>query len=179
MCAPATAHAASFRCQRTMPSGVLVLRADGPAGVIASAAQRGAEGDHGDREPEVQPVVGVVDWNEVGRTVVIYDQAIDEQQQIHDAATDEVRAGTVERAGQCNPGDTECQVHQVVQHRHVEDSEKCGIGVMAGEGELVVVRRDAGNEAEHADGRNTAPTARAAFCTGVPNLDVDSDVWAG
>ena len=77
------------------------------AGVIAPAAQRGTEGDHGDREPQVQPVVRVVDGNEVGRTIVIYDKVIDEEHQIHDAPTDEVRAGTVERAGQCNPGDTD------------------------------------------------------------------------
>ncbi len=109
------------------------VRADGPAGVAARAAQCGTQGDHGDREPQVQPVVGVVDRNEVGRTVVIYDKAVDEQHQVHDAAADEVRAGTVERARKCDPGDAECQVHEVVQYRHVEDSEQRGIGVMAGE----------------------------------------------
>ena len=40
--------------------------ADGLAGVIAIAAQRGAECDHRDREPQMQAVVGVVDGNEVG-----------------------------------------------------------------------------------------------------------------
>ena len=83
--------------------------------------------------------------------------------QVHDAATDEVRAGTVERAGEGNPGDTECQVHQVVQDRHVEDSEKCGVGVMAGEGELVVVRGDARNEAEHADDQKHRADCEGSF----------------
>ena len=66
-------------------------------------------------------------------------------------------------AGQCNPGDTEGQVHQVMQHRHVEDSEKCGIGVMPGEGELVIVRRDARNEAEHADGQKDCADCERSF----------------
>ena len=94
---------------------------------------------------------------------MIYDKAVDEQQQINDTATDEVRAGTVERAGKDNPGDTECQMHQVVQDRHVEDTEQCGIGMMAGERELVIVRGDARNEAEQAYDQETAPTASAAF----------------
>ena len=142
--------------------------ANGSAGVLASAAQRGAEGDHGDREPQVQPVVRVVDRNEVGRTVVIYHKAIDEQHQIQDAATDEVRAGTVERAGQGNAGDTERQVHQVMQHRHVEDSEKCRIGVVAGEGELVVVGGDARNKAEHADGQKHRADGKGSLLNGRP-----------
>ena len=62
-----------------------------------------------------------------------------------------------------DPGDTECQVHQVVQHRHVEDSEKCGIGVMAGEGELVIVRGDARNKAEHADGQKHCADCKGSF----------------
>src|SRR6185503_3853983 len=49
----------------------------------------------------------VVDGNEVGRTVVIYHKAVEEEHQIHDAATNEVRACTGERAGQDDPGDTE------------------------------------------------------------------------
>ena len=73
-------------------------------------------------------------------------------------------------AGQCNPGDTEGQVHQVMQHRHVEDSEKCGIGVMPGEGELVIVRRDARNEAEHADGQKHCADRKSSVLDGRPKF---------
>ena len=52
-----------------------------------------------------------------------------------------------------DPGDPESQMHEVVQHRHVEDSQQRRIGVMAGEGELVIVRGDAPNEAQQADGQ--------------------------
>ena len=64
----------------------------------------------------------------------------------------------------------ECQVHQVVQHRHVEDSEKGGIGVMAGEGELLVVRGDARNKAEHADGQEHRADCKGSFLDGRPKL---------
>ena len=90
-------------------------------------------------------------------------RAVDEQHQIHDAPADEVRAGTVERAGKGNPGDPECQMHQIVQHRHVEDSQQCGIGVVAGEGELVVVGRDARNKAEQADGQKHCADCEGSF----------------
>src|SRR5215212_4097337 len=125
------------------------IGANGSPGVIARAPQRGTEGDHGDRKPQVQPVVGVVDGNEVGRTVVVYDKAVDEEQQVHDAPTDEVRAGTVERASEGDSGEAERQMHQVMQHRDVEDAQKRGIRVMPSECELVIVRRDARYEAQH------------------------------
>jgi hypothetical protein len=73
-------------------------------------------------------------------------------------------------AGQCNPGDTECQVREVVQYRHVEDCEKCGIGVMAGEGELVIVRGDARNKAEHADGQKHCADCKGSFLDGRPKF---------
>ena len=149
------------------------------AGVIAPAAQRGTEGDHGDRGPQVQPVVRVIDGNEFGPTVVIDDKATNEEHQIHDAPTDEVRAGTVEGAGQCNPRDTECQMHQVVQYRHVEDSEKSSIGMMAGEGELVIIRGDARNGAEHADDQKHCADGEGGRLDGVPNLVDVLGVLAG
>ena len=51
----------------------------GLAGVVAPAAQCSTAGDRGDRESQMQPVVGIVDRHEIGRTVVIYDKAVDEE----------------------------------------------------------------------------------------------------
>jgi hypothetical protein len=47
-------------------------------------------------------------------------------------------------------GNTERQVHDVVQHRNLKQSKQFRAGVMAGEAEHVEVGRDAGYEAQHA-----------------------------
>lgn len=54
-------------------------------------------------------------------------------------------------SGQRQSGDPEQQVHDVVQHRHHEQPEQFGHRVVAGEGHLAVMGRDAGEEAGDAD----------------------------
>lgn len=65
-------------------------------------------------ETDVQPVVGLVDRNEVGRTVMVYAEAIDDERRVCDTAAGEIRAGATERPGQGDPSDTKCQVHQAM-----------------------------------------------------------------
>lgn len=65
-------------------------------------------------------------------------------------------------ARQRDRGRTEEQVHEVVQHRYLDDTQQRGPGTVPGEGERVVVGGEAGNEAEHPTSRNTAPTISAA-----------------
>ena len=69
-------------------------------------------------------------------------------------------------------------MYQVVQHRHVEDSQHRSIGVMAGEGESVIVRGDARNEAQQADGQKHCADCKRSFLDGVPNFKV-GDVRVG
>ena len=59
------------------------------------------------------------------------------------------RRGLVER--RTEPGDAEEQVDDVVQDRHLEQAQQLGLGVVGGERQGVVIRGDAGDEAEHAD----------------------------
>jgi len=51
--------------------------------------------------------------------------------------------------------------------------------VMAGEGELVIVRGAARNGTEQAHGQEDCVDCEGSFWTGVLNLDVDADVRAG
>jgi hypothetical protein len=78
------------------------------------------------------------------------DQPDDPEQQVDHAAADQEQARSVRRPGQREAGDAEEQVHEVVQHAHVEEAEELRVGVLAGEVARRVAR-DAGDEPEDAD----------------------------
>jgi hypothetical protein len=81
---------------------------------------------------------------------VIDEQSVDRQQQIDHAGADQVPAGASECPREHQASDAERQVHDVVQDRNAENAKQFRSGVMAGEVEHLVVRRDAGNETQHA-----------------------------
>src|SRR5690606_15519266 len=58
--------------------GFAVLRAEGEA-----------QTDHPQPEHEVEPVVGRVEWDEVGGRLLVDEQPVEREQQVDDAAADE------------------------------------------------------------------------------------------
>jgi hypothetical protein len=98
----------------------------------------------------VQPVVGVVDRDEVGVGVLVDQQAVEPQHEVDRTATDEEGEGRIRATAQGDPGDPEEQVHDVVQDRDLEDVEELGAALVTGELHGVVVRGDAGDEAQDA-----------------------------
>ena len=105
----------------------------------------------------MQPVVGVVDRNEVHRALMVDHQAVDEQHQIDGTAADQVTAGRREGARQRDAGDTEGQMYEIVQDRHIEDTQQGGLGMVACEGQLVVVRGETRYEPEDSDQQDHHP----------------------
>ena len=78
-------------------------------------------------EHEVQPVVGIVDRHEVGRTLVVDEQTVDPQDQVDGPAADQVGPSAVPGPGHREAGDTEEKVHDVVEDRDLEDAERLGV----------------------------------------------------
>ena len=121
-----------------------------PRGHVLS--EHDAEHDHPAAEREVQDVVCPVHGHEVRAAFVGAEEcAVEEQGEVDDAAADQERARAFERLRQHEPGGAEEQMDDVVQDAHVEDPEQLGIGVVPGELQVVVVRRDPRDEPEDAD----------------------------
>jgi linoleoyl-CoA desaturase len=121
-----------------------------PGGAVAvRAGQRHPEQDHPRRKPQVKPVVGVVDRDEVHVAVAIDEEPEHQHQEVGDAAPDEVgpRLG---RGGRQRDADGEEEVDDVVEHIDLEDAEQLGAFV-PGEAQVVVIRGDAGDEAGDPD----------------------------
>ena len=121
--------------------------------VLRPVAEEQAERDHPEPEDQVQPVVGGIERDEVGVVVTVDHEPVHGQHQVDGAAAEEERAGAAPTAGQHEPDDPESQVHEVVEHRHREDAEQLGTGVVPDELHLVVVGRDPRNESQDADER--------------------------
>jgi len=64
-----------------------------------------------------------------------------------------VIASAAHRHAAGDHGDRRPQVQQAVHHRHVDDSPQCRTEVMPGEGQPAMMRGDARNKAQHADGQ--------------------------
>lgn len=58
--------------------------------VPVRAGEQQPQGDHADPEDQVQPIIGIVERDEVGGTVMVNDQPIDPQGQIDDASGDQI-----------------------------------------------------------------------------------------
>jgi 2-polyprenyl-6-methoxyphenol hydroxylase-like FAD-dependent oxidoreductase len=93
------------------------------AAVGVPAGEQDTERDHGDTQNEVQPVVSGVDRDEVGSRFLTDDQAVQPQHQIDGAAPDQVVTRPGNTAGQGKAGDSEEQVHDVVEDGHLEDAQ--------------------------------------------------------
>lgn len=75
-----------------------------------------SQGNHERTEPEMQPVIRVIQGNEVGCTVEISDQPVDPQDQIDDSAADEVAAGSRHGPSHQVAGDTEEQMQALCRY---------------------------------------------------------------
>ncbi|KPC68044.1 hypothetical protein ADL26_20610, partial [Thermoactinomyces vulgaris] len=75
--------------------------------------QEEAERDHEEAEAEVQPVVGGVGGQEVARVLVADGEAVHAEQQVEDAAADEVPAGGPDGPGHEEAEDAEDEVDEV------------------------------------------------------------------
>jgi ribosomal protein S5 len=62
-------------------------------------------------------------------------------------------------------GDPEEQVHDVVLDRHLEQPEQPGVGLVAGERQIVEVGGETAMKTSTPTSRKTMPTMAAAFCT--------------
>src|SRR5690606_34435029 len=67
------------------------------------------------------------------------------------ARGEQVDAGRRPQPRRPQADEAEEQVHEVVEHRDLEDPEQLGAGVVAGEGHVVDVGRDAGDEPQDPD----------------------------
>jgi hypothetical protein len=99
----------------------------------------------------VQPVVRLVERDEVRAALVVDDEPVDEQHRVDDPAADQVVARQRSGTRHQHACDAEEQVDDVVQDRHVEDPEQHCPGVVARAHQLVVVGGHAGNEPGNPD----------------------------
>src|SRR4051794_1869310 len=119
----------------------------------ATAASQGqAQRDHADAEHQVKKVVGSIYRNEIGRRPLTHNEAIDEQHQIDHTAPHQVIARPTHSASQQQTSNTKQQVHDVVQDRHLKNTEQKGLGMMRIDSQRAVVCGDTWNKAEHTDG---------------------------
>lgn len=116
-----------------------------------SAREEQSEGNHADAQCQVKPVVGTVDRHKVGRAVMINDESVDPEDQIDDSAPEQILAGAAAGFGHGNSAHAEEQVHNVVQDGDLEDPQQHCFGVVACEGELVIVARDPGDESQNSN----------------------------
>ena len=120
-------------------------------GAVPLAGQEQGQRDHDVPQDQVEPVVGGVDRHEVDITVVGDEQAVNPQDEVDDPALQEIAFGSGPGPGQRYASYPEEQVHDMVQDGHLELAQQHCLRVVAGEGDLVEVGRDTGNEPEDPD----------------------------
>jgi hypothetical protein len=86
------------------------------------ASQGQAQHDHPATEYQVKEVVGSIYWDEIGRGRLAHNEAIDEQHQIDRTAPHQLIARPTHSASQDQTGNTEQQVDDVVQDRHLKNA---------------------------------------------------------
>src|SRR5919108_4045123 len=120
--------------------------------------------DEQDRERQVEDVVGTVHGYEVRVVVTADEEAVDEEGRVDDRPAEEIRAGALVRPRE-QDADPEQEVSDVVKNTHLEDAEQLRVRVLSGEGHVVVVRRDSGDEAEDPDHEeNDSQEQRQVLC---------------
>ena len=81
----------------------------------------------------MQEIVGSVHGHEVGRRFLADDEPVQEQHKVDRATEHQVGTGLRYGARHSRAGDSEQQVHDVVQDRDLEQAEQLGVGMVAGE----------------------------------------------
>lgn len=96
----------------------------------------------------MEPVVSAVDRDEVGGGVMADEEAVKPEDEVHDAAVEQVVPGLAVAAGNEDAGNAEEQVDDVVEYGDLEDAQEERFGAVPGERQSFVVAGDAWDEAE-------------------------------
>ena len=115
------------------------------------ASKPNAKGNHDNTENQVQPVVRGVHGHEVSAHVRHGDEAVDPQDEVDCAATDEVTARHPSSPREVQACCAEQQMDNIVQDGYLEDSKKHGARVMSCEGHGAVIAGDARDKSQDAN----------------------------
>src|SRR5687768_12344182 len=106
----------------------------------------------------MQPVVCIVERNEVGVAVAVDYQTVDPEHQVDGSAANQKKTRPVSGPCQGKPRKAEQDVNQVVKDTHLEQAEKFRISVVPGEFQSIEeIGGDARDEAGDADKQKRQP----------------------
>ena len=132
---------------------------------VALARECQGENDHSDAQSEVQPVVGIVQRQDVQCAALVHKYPAYPQRGVGDSAGQQVGARCGVGARENEADHAERQMDNVVQSGHREHPEQLRAGMIAGPSPLVKVVVTPGMKLRTPTIRNAAATNTAAPCT--------------